>query len=330
MTQDKAPIDFSSQEKLVHNESNIKNSVILQFSTSPLLPSAECRNQFAGVERGPKKCAKVPRCSHEGCFNQVQQGGVCTRHGAKLRRCSLEGCTSKAVQGGVCIRHGAKVPRCSQEGCSNKVVQGGVCVRHGAKLKRCSHRGCTNKSVRAGVCIRHGSHVGCANVTKEGRSVCVEHCEDEGCTQRARRRGVCYNHCADKTLASSIGQREAVTSLQSIKGCKATAERTINAAVGKINAHNRQANAGHAVAVRYSKSLPLSPMFPNPLSAMVPNFSDDDKIGEWVYKYIPPEHQHMSARHFSELLLNARENRLVTDGSKGLLITNNMNKINDN
>ena len=33
-------------------------------------------------------------CGHEGCSNQVVNGGVCMRHGAKVKRCSQEGCTS--------------------------------------------------------------------------------------------------------------------------------------------------------------------------------------------------------------------------------------------
>ena len=42
-------------------------------------------------ERGAKK-RKVKRCSRDGCGRQVQQGGVCIRHGAKVRRCSQDGC----------------------------------------------------------------------------------------------------------------------------------------------------------------------------------------------------------------------------------------------
>lgn len=59
------------------------------------------------------------------------------------------------------------------------------------------------------------------------------------------------------------------------------------------------------------------------LSAIVaPKTSDDDNIGAWVCKYVPPEHWHISAWHFNELLPNnTHENGLVNDGLKGLLIT---------
>ena len=31
------------------------------------------------------------RCSHKGCTNLIQKGGVCCRHGAEIKRCSHEG-----------------------------------------------------------------------------------------------------------------------------------------------------------------------------------------------------------------------------------------------
>jgi hypothetical protein len=55
-------------------------------------------------------------------------------------------------------------------------------------------------------------------------------------------------------------------------------------------------------------------------SATAIDFSEDEKIGAWVYKYICPEHQQMSAQHVSKLLRKARENDLVIDGSRGLFI----------
>jgi hypothetical protein len=55
-------------------------------------------------------------------------------------------------------------------------------------------------------------------------------------------------------------------------------------------------------------------------SATATEFSEDDKIGAWVYKYVCPEHLQMSAQHVSNLLQKARENDLVIDGSRGLFI----------
>ena len=81
-----------------------------------------------------KHGAKHKRCSSDGCTNQAQKGGVCTRHGAtrEYKRCSTEGCTSFALKGGVCMKHGAKKKLCSVEGCTNHSKRGGVCWRHGA------------------------------------------------------------------------------------------------------------------------------------------------------------------------------------------------------
>ena len=39
------------------------------------------------------------------------------RHGENVKRCSHGGCTNYAQQGGVCIRHGADVKRCCHGGC---------------------------------------------------------------------------------------------------------------------------------------------------------------------------------------------------------------------
>ena len=105
-----------------------------------------------------KQKRKKYYCSADGCTNQAQEGGVCTRHGAKKKRCSIEGCANNVINGGVCIRHGAKVKRCSSEGCTNQVVKGGVCIRHGATVKRCSSEGCTNQAQKRGMCWRHGAN----------------------------------------------------------------------------------------------------------------------------------------------------------------------------
>jgi hypothetical protein len=56
----------------------------------------------------------------------------------------------------------------------------------------------------------------------------------------------------------------------------------------------------HAAVSRESSSF-LSPV-------MTQNFSNDDKIGAWVYRYIAPDDQHMSPLHFSVILSKACEN----------------------
>jgi len=51
---------------------------------------------------------KVKECSYEGCANNVQNRGVCVRHGAKRRECRYEGCSNHAIRVGFCTRHGPK------------------------------------------------------------------------------------------------------------------------------------------------------------------------------------------------------------------------------
>jgi len=79
-----------------------------------------------------------PKCSVDGCDNQVQNRGLCIKHGAKKYKytCKHEGCHNCARNGfEVCIKHGATVkPRkkCEREGCNNNAQRLGVCKRHGA------------------------------------------------------------------------------------------------------------------------------------------------------------------------------------------------------
>jgi hypothetical protein len=70
-------------------------------------------------------------CGHEGCKNQFQAGGLCSRHGAQQRVCSMEGCMSQYQKEGVCVTHGAQTRSCDHEGCSKQVVRGGKCNSHG-------------------------------------------------------------------------------------------------------------------------------------------------------------------------------------------------------
>lgn len=73
-------------------------------------------------------------CSHPGCSKQVQQGGVCCRHGARTSRnlCTdPSGCTNVAKRGGLCRRHGAfRLEMCSRAGCKRVSRTGGYCDSH--------------------------------------------------------------------------------------------------------------------------------------------------------------------------------------------------------
>jgi hypothetical protein len=101
----------------------------------------------------------------------------------------------------------------------------------------------------------------------------------EGCTSQIQKERVSGRHGAYKTIATFIGKAE--TSLQTIKGCETTVKIITNAQGSGIDAHNHQANAGHAAISRESPSI-----LP---SVIVPTFTNVEKIGAWVYWHaLPP------------------------------------------
>ena len=112
--------------------------------------------------RPEKRARRI--CSREGCNNQLQNNGVCFRHGAKKihKKCSHEGCPNIAMKGGVCWSHGAKRKKCSHEGCLKSAVKGGMCWGHGERAT-CSHEGCSNLAQKGGVCCSHGAKRICKN-----------------------------------------------------------------------------------------------------------------------------------------------------------------------
>mmetsp|Transcript_25308 Transcript_25308/g.54464 ORF Transcript_25308/g.54464 Transcript_25308/m.54464 type:complete len:223 (+) Transcript_25308:138-806(+) len=139
---------------------------------------AEENNDSAPLPKAaakPKSKCHYRLCSVPGCTKQVQQGGVCCRHGAKTTRasCSHEECTNVAKRGGLCRRHGAfKLETCSSEGCKRVAKKGEFCDVHTpredtkavtiasskkvrASTKTCIHEGCSNKAKRGGVCSKH-------------------------------------------------------------------------------------------------------------------------------------------------------------------------------
>lgn len=97
--------------------------------------SEERNDDVSASTTESKKKYFYPRCLVDGCNNQVQNKGICIKHGAKVKKCKREGCDNNAKKGGVCVKHWAIVkPRkkCEYEGCNNNVQQLGVCKQHGA------------------------------------------------------------------------------------------------------------------------------------------------------------------------------------------------------
>ena len=69
--------------------------------------------------------SKAQNLQPRGMYKQCQKGRGCLKHGAEVKRCSHEGCANYAQKGGVCVRHGEKRTHkdCSHEGCSNIVEE---------------------------------------------------------------------------------------------------------------------------------------------------------------------------------------------------------------
>mmetsp|Transcript_36232 Transcript_36232/g.66560 ORF Transcript_36232/g.66560 Transcript_36232/m.66560 type:complete len:192 (+) Transcript_36232:188-763(+) len=167
--------------------------------TRKMTAVAVAENEGPSPKVAKPKGSRYRLCSVPDCTKQVQQGGVCCRHGAKTTRasCSHEGCTNVAKRGGLCRKHGAfKLETCTREGCKRVAKQGKFCDSHdteGSKAtigsskrvrerKICSHEGCSNKAERGGVCSRHDMessdvfHNGCTDQAAEG-GACMEHGE---------------------------------------------------------------------------------------------------------------------------------------------------------
>lgn len=98
-------------------------------STINVAPSLSSSSSHARI-RPPR----FRLCTHPGCSKQVQQGGVCCRHGARTSRnlCTdPSGCTNVAKRGGLCRRHGAfRLGTCGKAGCKRVSRSGGYCDSH--------------------------------------------------------------------------------------------------------------------------------------------------------------------------------------------------------
>ena len=103
--------------------------------------------------KAEKKKYQSRECSHPYCESIAQRGGLCGKHGVK---CSAEGCWRQVKQGGVCIFHGAVVNRkeCEMEGCATLAQAYGYCSKHGG-YRRCKQDGCEKKAQKGGLCIAH-------------------------------------------------------------------------------------------------------------------------------------------------------------------------------
>ncbi len=99
------------------------------LASAPLLTESAPDEEQAVQSVAPVKVRAL--CSHEGCKNQLQAGGLCSRHGAQQKACSMEECMRQAQKEGVCVTHGAQTRRCGHKGCSKQIVRGGKCNCHG-------------------------------------------------------------------------------------------------------------------------------------------------------------------------------------------------------
>mmetsp|Transcript_19821 Transcript_19821/g.41550 ORF Transcript_19821/g.41550 Transcript_19821/m.41550 type:complete len:270 (+) Transcript_19821:20-829(+) len=143
-------------------------------------------------------------CSVQNCTKQVQQGGVCCRHGAKTTRatCSHDKCTNVAKRGGLCRRHGAfNLETCAFVGCRR-------CVKRGRKFCDGHYDNAIATTVdvdtanaAAGGDSRVTTTTTISTTTTDNMSSsnragqcgpCI--CNHEGCSNVSNRGGVCNRH----------------------------------------------------------------------------------------------------------------------------------------
>ena len=71
------------------NDAAVKNARIISSKEDFALSMGQKRHDAAVMDAQIKlrkeECASSKRCSSEGCTSQVQNGGVCKRHGAKVK-----------------------------------------------------------------------------------------------------------------------------------------------------------------------------------------------------------------------------------------------------
>ena len=114
-------------------------------------------------------------------------------------------------------------------------------------------------SRKGGVCITHGAM--------------LKRCSHEGCANGAEKGGVCWRHDAN-SLAAASGKVKRPP--QPTEGLEATTTAGGIARRGtEIGVDYLQTNMGTAAARQPPSSC---------LSAMIPDFSDDEELGAWIYK----------------------------------------------
>ncbi|KAL9189561.1 hypothetical protein ACHAXT_009236 [Thalassiosira profunda] len=109
--------------------------------------------KITAARKTPKTRGRT--CSVPGCPKQVQQGGLCCRHGARSTRgmCRHNGCTNASKRGGLCRRHGAfDLNTCARKGCRHVAVQGNFCNIH---TEGCVEAGCRAAATSGYYCQRH-------------------------------------------------------------------------------------------------------------------------------------------------------------------------------
>ena len=109
-----------------------------------------------------KHDSKTVACSVEGCGTNVQNRGLCRKHGA-YGICSFTNCTTPAqARGRCCLHSGGSRKVCKMDGCNTIAVARGVCGKHGAR-GTCKFKGCTTNAQKKGrYCAPHGAKKLCS------------------------------------------------------------------------------------------------------------------------------------------------------------------------
>jgi len=186
----------------------------------------------ATEDSAPKKGRTRPKiCKHEGCTNQVQNGGVCRRHGAKLTqyKCTHVGCTNYAHNGRdrlcdshrhggkrkkykyarrICVQNSEKEFDASTDNISNDVQEKNKQAEEPPLLQTEGSSAnikmlVDDEAISTKRKQPPSAPMYATEVSVPRRWIYI--CKHKGCTSQVRNGGVCITHGAKPTICTYIG-----------------------------------------------------------------------------------------------------------------------------
>lgn len=137
----------------------------------------------------------IKLCKIENCTNNVQNNGLCCKHGAEKRYCKVENCKNMERKNNLCIKHGAITPKCTINECNNKRIKNGLCFQHGAE--KCKIEDCKNNSTdNSSFCLSHGGE--------------YKKCKVPNCNKCRHSSAYCSKHNPNYIVPFNLSKGEAI------------------------------------------------------------------------------------------------------------------------